>query len=134
MSNHALVTMLCAALALTACTTTLPQETPAEVKEADGRIYITDRTGKQWDVTGAVEDYGFVAEAFQFGLGPHAIHPINFPHMIAPGETGYPDPENTDIVIGTRVGDDARAYALQDLHYREVVNERIGDEVLLVGW
>ncbi len=60
------------------------------------KIYITDRTGKKWNVTHATENYGFETGNFQYGLGPFAITPINNPEMISPGEPGSPDDNSTE--------------------------------------
>lgn len=67
------------------------------------KIFITDRTGKQWDITRAQIKYGMRAENFQHGLGPYTILPINNPQMILPTEPGYPSRENDNEVSIKRV-------------------------------
>ena len=97
--------------------------------DSDGegeRVLITDRTGKQWDVTYAVKELGFRVEDFNFGLGPNAIPPIVDPDFIRPGEEGYPEPA-TFRVLGMIAGEDMRAYPVTEIAGHEVVNDRISD-------
>ena len=117
------------------CTTDPLVSPPAEVVNGDdGRIFIVDLTGKKWDVTHAVEHYGFVAEEFQHGAGPKAIPPIDNPAMLSPGDRGYPSDTDISLVIGAIMGDDARAYSIRDLNPHEVVNESFGDVHVAVAW
>ncbi len=99
----------------------------------EGDTYIiTDRTGKEWDVTHAVEKYGFRTNSFQFGLGPDAIKPINNPVMISQDEPGYPGDNSTEPVIGLEIDGDERAYSIQVLTRHEVVNDRVGEKDVAV--
>lgn len=93
------------------------------VEVQDGRILITDRTGKKWDITHAVNAYGLDPDNFNFGLGPNAITPINYPEALSPGEAGYPPSESTTRVIGTVVDGEARGYPIPILSQHEVVND-----------
>jgi hypothetical protein len=88
----------------------------------DETILIVDRTGKKWDVTHAERVYGLKADNFQFGLGPDAIPPINFPEYFYPDEPGYPVPSGS-IVIATTINDVTRAYPIFILKSHEIVNE-----------
>ena len=72
---------------------TPPADDPADdlddsSEDLDIRHGITDRTGKQWDITYAVQNYGFDPDGFQFGLGPDAIKPILDPQIVCEGEDG----------------------------------------------
>ena len=116
------------------CSSTAPEEQRAEVVTQNGKIFIVDRTGKHWDVTHAVEEYGFVANQFQFGLGPNAIRPILNPEMVSPGESGYPGAGETFLIIGTTIGGESRAYRISHLNFHEVVDESFGDVHVAVGW
>jgi hypothetical protein len=102
------------------------EEESNSITTPDGRIIITDRTGKQWDITHAVKVYGMEAENWRFGLGPFAIRPINLPEMLDPGDPGYLSDESVQRVIGTLTGGEARAYAVTPLSTREVVNDTAG--------
>jgi len=98
------------------------------------RIVIVDNTGKEWDITHAVNHYDFQKSNFNFGLGPNAIQPINNPDMLAPGDDGYPDESSSRRVMGVEINGDARAYPVSVLSRREVVNEFIGDSHVAVAY
>lgn len=97
-------------------------------------IYIIDQTGKRWNVSHAVSQYGFVAEQFQFGLGPDAIKPILNPEMLCPGDPGYPDDSDNMVVIGLSLEEPARAYPLNIMSTHEVANENIEDTHVAVAY
>ena len=97
-----------------------------EVEEPGDRIFIVDQTGKSWDITHAVENYGMVKANWGYGLGPQAIMPINNPEMIAPGEAGYPVDNFEDTVLGVSFDSDVRAYSILALIRNEVVNDFAG--------
>lgn len=104
------------------------------VIKKEGKIFIEDRTGKQWDVTHAVEKYGFKAEQFQFGLGPFAIQPIMNPNFIEPGDPEYPAPNENFLVIGTTLNGDTRAYPINVLSRHEIANEKFDRTFVAVGY
>ena len=110
------------------------QGTPLRSGDDSGKVYITDRTGKQWDVTHAVKNYGFDPYRFQYGLGPYAITPIINPKMIAPGEAGYPPENFTGLVLGVEIDGDARAYPIQTLSRHEVIDDRVGGQFVAVTY
>jgi hypothetical protein len=122
------------ALCVLGCSSTAPEEPKADVVSEGGKILIVDRTGKKWDVTHAVQKYGFVASEFQFGLGPNAITPILDPEMISPGESGYPGSDQTFLMIGATIGGDSRAYRIDHLNGHEVVDEAFANVHVAVGW
>jgi len=97
------------------------------------RIFIRDRTGKEWDVTHAVNKYGFDPERFQYGLGPFAIQPILEPKFLSPGDPGYDVVDNT-VVIGAVINRSARAYPLFILGRHEIVDEKFGTTHVAVGY
>lgn len=94
---------------------------------SSNRFLITDQTGKRWDVTHAWQQYGFVPEEFQFGLGPFAIPPIVDPQMLAPGDPGYPEDSATFLTMGVLLNGSARAYPIRIMSQHEVANERFGE-------
>ena len=105
---------------------------PDNGNNRDEQVFITDRTGKKWDVTHAVPKYGFDPSNFQYGLGPHAITPINNPEMLSPGDKGYPVVDSAEAVIGLEIDGDARAYSIRKLSKHEVVNDRFGGKDVAV--
>lgn len=122
-----------------ACTDDLPtlygDSSGANVQETeDGRLTITDRTGKAWDVTHAVKAYGFVADGFQFGLGPDAIPPVNDAVLASRGDPSFPAADGQFFVLGTEINVDARAYGIRELSRHEVVNEKFGRTHVAVAY
>ncbi len=97
-------------------------------------IIIVDATGKAWDISHAVHEYGFDPEKFDFGLGPKSIRPIQNPNLVSDGQPGYPPNDWTRIVIGTAFNGDPRAYALEDMRVHEVVDEQFGDAFVAVAY
>ena len=132
--NHVLTFLLIIMSLIIACDSNLTGDTNANVVERDGKVFIEDQTGKMWDITHAVDNYGFSAGNFQFGLGPFAITPINDPEMLSPGNAGYPDANDERLVIGTTINNDTRAYSLNVLSRHEIANERFGDTFVSVAY
>ena len=91
-----------------------------------GEIYLTDQTGKRWNITYAVRELGFEPARFNFGLGPNAIIPIINPEFWYPGDPGYPNPTTSLQVLGTSLGEDAKAYPVGTLARHEVANDVLG--------
>jgi hypothetical protein len=105
-----------------------------ETPEDTTVIYIVDRTGKRWDVTHAVNNYGFDPKQFQYGLGPFAIEPILNPEMIGPGNPGYPSSDDNFLVIGTTLESETRAYQLNVLAVHEIVDEKFKSTHVAVAY
>ncbi len=137
-------TMLLALLTALCCTDSIieiPQPTRVVVDDGgeDGggvppKFIIVDATGKAWDVTHAVNEYGFDPDGFEFGLGPDAIRPILDPQLVCEGEEGYPQDNWSALVIGTELNGDARAYALADMRIHEIVDEKFGETHVAVAY
>jgi len=106
------------------------EEIPADTNQ----IFIVDNSGKQWNITHAVNKYGFSAGQFQYGLGPYAIPPINNPEMLTPGDPGYPSVQDGQAVIGAVFNNDVRAYPITVLRHREIVNDEIGNKYVAIGF
>jgi hypothetical protein len=90
------------------------------------KIFIQDRTGKKWEITHAVNEYGLDSANFNFGLGPNAIPPILDPQFLKPGDTGYPTSSENFRVIGTTIEGESRAYRISALSGHEVVDDQLG--------
>lgn len=97
-----------------------------EVVRSDGRVWIVDETGKKWEVTHAESAFGFDPASFQFGLGPHAIPPLNDPRFVSSGDAGYPSPTSPMRVLATTIDGESRAYPIGRLGRWEVVNDWFG--------
>ncbi len=105
-----------------------------EEEVAPETVVLTDRTGKEWDVSTAIHKYGFEVERFEFGLGPYAIAPLIEPPMLSPGDRGYPGDDGTFLVIGASISGDIRAYGKFDIIQNEVVDEYIGGTPVAVAY
>ncbi len=116
------------------CEVLQPEAPGAEVLKQDGKIFIRDQTGKSWDITHAVEKYGFDPAVFRHGLGPNAIRPIQDPVMLRPGDSGYPVPDAQSVVIGVNLAGDSRAYPLSVMIRHEIANEKFGDTHVSVAY
>jgi len=107
---------------------------PVAISDRDSRLLIRDVTGKQWDVTHARNRYGMQPSQFQYGLGPQAIRPLLQPHMLLPGEVGYPDADGRFLVIGVDLFNSIRSYPIQVMGWHEVANERFGKAHVAVAY
>ena len=113
-------------------TTTLTE--PPLVEEEDEKIFIKDGTGKRWDITHAVNHYGFKPEFFDGGGGPFAIEPIIDPIMLSSGDPGYPKIFDEQIVIGYKSGTDIRAYTLHIMALVEIANDFVDSSHVAVAY
>ena len=131
------------AFSLCGCSVTDVQDTvprPVEVEERGEKIYITDQTGKQWEISHAVNKYGMQPENWQYGLGPNWFAPLILPKMRCPGDPGYPTGDDffrnfsTDLVVGAEIKGDARAYPLAVLYNHEIADENFGGIYVAVAY
>jgi hypothetical protein len=120
-------------LLISSCSTQFDNDDP-EIERKDGQTFIIDRTRKRWNITHAIAKYGMEAERFQFGLGPFAITPILNPKFINPGESGYPGNDDNQLIIGTNLNNDTRAYPIDVLSRHEIVDEEFGDTHVAVAY
>ena len=103
-------------------------------QEEEGEVFITDHTGKAWDVTHAVRKYGMEPLMFENGLGPFAIKPIINASMLSPGDLSYPFDSQGFLVIGTSLNGFTRAYPIEILSRFEVANEQFGEAHVAVAY
>ena len=115
-------------------TTNVPERLSDDRIESGQNVYLIDRQGQRWDITHAVEKYGFRAENFQYGLGKNAIPSIDYPDMYLPGEPGYPLPDDRATVVAARIRSEARAYPLFIMKFHEIVNESFAGELVAVAY
>lgn len=99
------------------------------VLRKDGKIYIEDQTGEQWDVTQA-NSLGFKPEWFQYGIGKNAFTSLDDSHLKNDNSSGLRNPR----VIGIAEGSEAHAYSVPKLRYHEIANTRIGEKQIAVGY
>ncbi len=129
-----LVLAILISTAVISCEVFEPDPPGAEVISEDGKIFIRDQTGKSWDITHAVEKYGFDPAVFQHGLGPNAIRPIQNPQMLRPGDPGYPGSGFEAVILGTTLSGDSRAYPLSVLIRHEIANEKFAETHVSVAY
>jgi hypothetical protein len=116
------------------CEVVESNEEQTEVIRSGEQIIIKDKTGKNWDVTHAVNKYGFDPDRFRAGLGPFAISPIIKPKMLNRGDFGFPMNDETFLIIGATLHGDTRAYSLDALSRHEVVDERFDSTYVAVAY
>jgi hypothetical protein len=94
-----------------------------QVETPEGKAIITDRTGRQWDVTHARDQYAMNPDFFNFGLGIGAIRSVDNPTILSKGDPGYSAiPESTDV-FGVNHNGETRAYSKSALTRHEVFND-----------
>ncbi|UCD09219.1 MAG: DUF3179 domain-containing protein [Dehalococcoidales bacterium] len=87
------------------------------------RSLITDRTGRNWDVTYARDNYGMNPDYYNFGLGIGVINSIDNPEIIREGNRDYPEEDDSFIVFGVNHNGEQRAYSVASLARHEVYND-----------
>ena len=101
----------------------------AVVREGQS-VYIIDRTGERWDITKAVS-LGYRPEGFQFGIGRHAIKPLDDRHIQVVEATETP---NDARVIGIDQGSQAHAYSVSRLTRHEIANTTINTKPIAAAY
>ena len=83
-------------------------------------------------LTGFNTDNAIVPQQEILSGGPpkDGIPAILKPKIVAPGEAAYL--EDSDVVIGVKIGSEARAYPIKVLNWHEVVNDTIGGVPVVV--
>ena len=118
-ASKILVVLFCFFIAFTlGCSVAEP---PSSVEK--NRIIITDRTGREWDVTHAREVYGMNPDYFNYGLGIGAIPSVDDPTVLEQGDPGYPDSDSRIPVFGVNHNGEQRAYSVIALSRHEVFND-----------
>jgi hypothetical protein len=97
--------------------------TKEPINRQTNRAAITDRTGREWDVTHARDVYGMNPDYFNYGLGVGAIPSVDDPRVIEEGNSGYPDPDSQIQVFGVNHNGEQRAYSVSALTRHEVFND-----------
>ena len=133
LSHHRTLAFLLISLIASGCSFSEVSTGDSTSKSAEP-VILVDQTGKEWDITSAVNKYGFEMGRFEYGLGPFAIEPIVEPEVLNPNDAGYPESEGTFLVIGTSINGDTRAYGRLDIVQSEIVDDYIGGVPLAVAY
>jgi hypothetical protein len=101
----------------------------ARVIEKEGRVFIIDQTGEQWDVTQA-KSIGFEPRNFQYGIGRHVFKPLGQGDWLSgPWKAAF------DFrVIGIADGNEAHAYAVDRLARHETANTVLSSRTVLAAY
>lgn len=105
-------------LVLSSCSNDIETNTGEE-----NRSLITDRTGRNWDVTYARDNYGMNPDYYNFGLGIGVINSIDDPEIIREGNPDYPEDDDGFLVFGVNHNGEQRAYSVDSLARHEVYND-----------
>ena len=83
-------------------------------------------------LTGFNTDNAIVPQPEILSGGPpkDGIPAILKPKIVAPGEAAYL--QDSDVVIGVKIGSETRAYPVKVLNWHEVVNDTIGGVPVVV--
>lgn len=100
-----------------------PTAPPTADTGQEDRATITDRTGREWDVTHARDVYDMNPDYFNFGLGIGAIPSVDDPTVLEEGDAGYPDADSQIQVFGVDRNGEQRAYSVSALTRHEVFND-----------
>ena len=118
-ASRTLVVLFCFFIMFTlGCTVTDP---PSNVER--NKVTITDRTGREWDVTHARDVYGMNTDYFNYGLGIGAISSVDDPTVLEQGDSGYPNSDSRITVFGVNHNGEQRAYSVTALGRHEVFND-----------
>lgn len=93
------------------------------------KVYITDQTGKRWDVTQAAS-LGFRPGKFQYGIGMNAFTTLDDSHL----SDAQDQLSGNHRVIGVNADNEAQAYSVNRLRYHEIANTHIAGSAIAAGY
>ncbi len=105
--------------------------------KTEKKVFITDRTGRKWDITHAKNTYNMRPEYFNFGIGVGAIPSVDDPKIVDKGSAGYPKSTSRVPVFGVNHNGEQRAYGVGDMARHEIFNEKYpgeSDQHVAVGY
>jgi len=101
----------------------------AGVIRKDDRVFLEDRTGETWDITQAVS-IGFDPYGFQFGIGRHAIPPLDGSEL----ESNFAGLDPEARVIGVENRAESHAYVIRRLTRHEIANTLLGETPIAAAY
>ena len=90
----------------------------------DDSIFITDLTGRKWDVTHAFKAYNMNPNYYNFGLGVGAIPSVDNPKIMDESNAQFPSSDRRLEVFGVSHNGEERAYSTYALARHEVFNDK----------
>ena len=115
-NNNILYLMLLSVFMLT-CTVSF-----AEVIRKNGKTFIRDRKGENWDISQAVS-IGFRPYYFEFGLGRNAFSPLD-DRSLQSNTKRVPAKLR---ILGVKGKNESKAFSLKKLSHHEIANSSIDD-------
>jgi hypothetical protein len=101
----------------------------AEVIRNDGKTFIRDRKGENWEITQAVS-IGFNPSDFEYGLGRNAFSPLDDTDIRdAPKST----PQKLRI-LGVPGENETKAFSIKKLKRHEIANSHIDDTPIAAAY
>ena len=95
----------------------------AKENTGDSTAIITDRAGREWDVSHARDAYDMNPDYYNYGLGIGVISSVDNPVIIEEGDPGYPKQDSDIQIFGVNHNGEQRAYGVRDLTGHEVFND-----------
>ena len=71
---------------------------------------------------------------FEYGIGQHAIPPINAPRMAKIGDRDFPPNSSDHQVISLQIEGENRSYPIRELTRHEIVNETVGSIQIAIAY
>lgn len=121
--NTIVVVVILHVVLFTSCTSGTNSPEQIHEIEHENSAVITDRTGRDWDVTHARDVYGMNPDYFNFGLGIGAISSVDDPIVLKEGDSGYLSSDNHIQVFSVNHNGKQRAYSVNALIQHEVFND-----------
>jgi homospermidine synthase len=101
----------------------------AEIIEKDDKTYIVDRHNEEWDISDAVT-IGFKPGNFQYGIGRHAITPLDDSSL----SVDHADVSPNERIIAIEEANDGKAFTVRKLQKHEVSNSWQNDAPVTVAY
>ena len=101
----------------------------AGVLERDGRVYIVDSYGEEWDVTEARE-FGFNPNKFQYGIGRNAFVTLDDSLLTDSHDNIQPN----ERIIAIEDIEGGKAFSVDKLRRHEIANSWQNKDPVTVGY
>jgi hypothetical protein len=105
------------------CTPSHEQSAESKSPPETTKTVITDKTGRNWDITHAVSAYKMKPKYFNFGIGVGAIPSVDVPIAIKKSDPSFPLPDDDFVIFGVDHNGQQRAYPVSSLTRHEVYND-----------
>ena len=100
-----------------------------DIMERDGKIYIVDRHGEEWDITDAVA-LGYNPKNFQYGIGRNAFKTLDDTSLSVIHDNVPP----AERVIAFEDKSGGKTFSVDKLRRHEIANSWQNDAPVTVGY